>query len=138
MTVMATLKADTRKTEPGRIVRGRIVRGRIVGALSAVAIAVVLACAAPAAVSAANAPVGIQGHGVVPSESPRKVAFLGINSPALTPGLPPPQIVAHASDVESGMSTRTMAAGMILVLFAGLAALTATMWRDLARRVGVR
>lgn len=55
--------------------------------------------------------------------------LLDIQTPALTPGLPPPQL--------SSLSDRRIVAGVILVLFAGLAGLTAAMWRELGRRVDI-
>ncbi|MEJ8572152.1 hypothetical protein [Microbaculum marinum] len=80
----------------------------------------------------------MEPDGTIQSDATYQVAFLGMSSPALTPGLPPPQLVGQPSGEGTVMSTRSVAAGLILVLFAGLAALTFTMWRDLGRRVGVR
>jgi|GEM_PF-2346818 len=53
-------------------------------------------------------------------------AFSNVQTPALSPGLPPPQLAA--------LSDRRIVAGLILVLFAGLAGITATMWRDLGQQ----
>jgi hypothetical protein len=56
--------------------------------------------------------------------------FFDMQTPALTPGLPPPQL--------SSLSDRRIVAGLILVLFAGLSAFTYTMWRELGRRIQTR
>ena len=57
----------------------------------------------------------------------RHAALLDLSGSALTPGLPPPQM--------SALSDRRIVAGLILMLFAGLSALTMSMWRDLSRKV---
>lgn len=46
---------------------------------------------------------------------------------AMTPGAPPPQVVAQAD--------REILTGMLLVVFAGMAGVTLVMWRDLAKRM---
>ncbi len=64
----------------------------------------------------------------VSASVPLHRTIIGLPTPALTPGLPPPQL--------SVLSDRRIVAGVILVLFAGLSALTVAMWRELGRRVG--
>jgi hypothetical protein len=61
-------------------------------------------------------------------ESAGHPGLTGIKTPALTPGLPPPQLAS--------LSDRRIVAGVILVIFAGLSGITLSMWRDLSKRTG--
>lgn len=87
----------------------------------------------PAAAHAVNAESKITYDAVTGSVStvsagvPLHRTIVGLSTPALTPGLPPPQMPA--------LSDRRIVAGIILVLFAGLSALTVGMWRELGRRM---
>jgi len=114
-------------------VRRTAIRSAISGA--------VLACTLPGVALAANVPADDPvGYSQPASATGTQVSLYGVPVPAFTPGLPPPQVTAQVTQSLSGQvgteSGRSIAAGVILILFAGLAGLTYSMWRDLGRRVG--
>lgn len=127
---------DKRHGEPHRrYAAGRFVRAAMFG--------IAVAAAAPAAALAANAPAAEPvGYADPAPVSGTQFSLYGIHAPALSPGLPSPEAAARVTSQVSnhiaGMSSRSIAAGVILMLFAGLAGLTYSMWRDLGRRVGAR
>jgi hypothetical protein len=90
-----------------------------------------LAAVAPVVALAATAPAAQDSFSTAPNSSSTAVAvqyaaLVDIPAPALSPGLPPPEL--------SSMSDRRIIAGLLLVLLAGASAVTATMWRELGRR----
>jgi hypothetical protein len=83
--------------------------------------------AAAYAIGATSQETGGPVHSMTSDMPARHAALVDMPVPALTPGLPPPEL--------SALSDRRIVAGLILVLFAGLSALTMSMWRDLGRKV---
>ncbi len=107
----------TMQTTIGRSFRAAIVAG-LVGL-------------APVAALAATAPVPLDSSFTAPAststtEAIQYAALVDIPAPALSPGLPPPEL--------SSLSDRRIIAGLLLVLLAGASAVTAAMWRELGQR----
>lgn len=90
-----------------------------------------LAAVAPVAALAATAPAPLDSSFTAPAststaEAIQYAALVDIPAPALSPGLPPPEL--------SSLSDRRIIAGLLLVLLAGASAVTAAMWRELGQR----
>mgnify|MGYP000745071797 CR=1 FL=1 len=112
----------------------RITMQTTIGKSLRVAIVAGLVSLAPVAAFAATAPAIIQQDSMfaAAATSPatreaQYAALVDMPTPALSPGLPPPQL--------SALSDRRIVGGLLLVVLAGASAVTAAMWRELGRRV---
>ena len=119
------------QTTIGKSLRAATVAGFMVAASFAGVVG--LAVLAPVAATAATAPVTVPQDTVSPVPAPsttamavQYAALVDMPAPALSPGLPPPEL--------SSLSDRRIIAGLLLVLLAGGSAVTAAMWRELGRR----